>query len=58
MNEDQKKKLDEETHRAITYNLIKSLEIRLKGKATHLVCSDRTTMHNKIVIEYGHAKKE
>ena len=30
----------------------------LGGEVKYLFCSDRTTTHNKIVIEYGHKDKE
>ena len=29
----------------------------LGGEATHWTCCDRTTQHEKIVIEYNHEKK-
>lgn len=29
----------------------------LGGKVTYITCSDKTTTHQKIVIEYGHQKK-
>lgn len=45
------------TNRVIAKTLIGNLESLLKGKAYHLECSDRTTRHKKIVIEYGHETK-
>ena len=30
----------------------------LGGKVHHFTCCDRTTEHNKIVIEYNHQKKD
>ena len=53
MNEDWKTA----TNRVIAKTLIGNLESLLKGKAYHLECSDRTTRHKKIVIEYGHETK-
>jgi hypothetical protein len=29
----------------------------LGGKVTYITCSDKTTTHQRIVIEYGHQKK-
>jgi|SaaInlV_120m_DNA_3_1039746.scaffolds.fasta_scaffold04890_3 hypothetical protein len=29
----------------------------LGGKVTHCICTDKTTTHKKIIIEYGHQKK-
>ena len=29
----------------------------LGGEAKHYICSDKTTTHEKIVIEYNHEKK-
>ena len=29
----------------------------LGGEAKHYICVDRTTTHQKIVIEYGHQQK-
>ena len=34
-----------------------AFEELLDGKAHYVECSDRTTYHNKIVIEYNHTKK-
>ena len=41
----------------IVNNLVKKIEELLDGKAHYLECSDRTTYHNKIVIEYNHKQK-
>ena len=41
----------------IVNNLVKKIEELLDGKAHYVECSDRTTYHNKIVIEYNHNKK-
>ena len=45
------------TNRNIAKTLIENLENLLGGKATHHICVDRTTEHEKIVIEYNHKKK-
>jgi len=45
------------TNRTIAKTLIQNLENLLGGKATHHICVDRTTEHEKIVIEYNHKKK-
>lgn len=47
----------EETNKVIAANLIESLEKLLGGKAKHYTCCDRTTQHEKIVIEYNHGAK-
>jgi len=47
----------EVTNKAIADNLVKSIEQLLGGKAKHYTCCDRTTQHEKIVIEYNHQKK-
>ena len=43
---------EEETNRVIAKDLIENVEKLLCGKAHYLECSDRTTYHKKIVIEY------
>ncbi len=48
---------EEETNRIIAKNLVESIEKLLNGKATYVTCCDRTTEHQKIVIEYNHTKK-
>tara|TARA_B100002019_G_scaffold287440_1_gene299437 strand:- start:262 stop:435 length:174 start_codon:yes stop_codon:yes gene_type:complete len=48
---------EEETNRVIAKNLVESIEKLLNGKATYVTCCDRTTEHQKIVIEYNHTKK-
>jgi|TARA_Y100000289_G_scaffold42277_1_gene41957 hypothetical protein len=53
-----KEEWEKATNRVIAANLIESLEKLLEGQAKHYVCSDKTTMHEKIVIEYGHKRKE
>ena len=42
----------------IAKNLVEKIEELLEGKAHYVECSDRTTYHNKIVIEYNHQKKK
>ena len=41
----------------IAKNLVERIEELLDGKAHYVECCDRTTQHNKIVIEYNHTKK-
>ena len=41
----------------IAKNLVTKIEELLDGKAHYIECSDRTTYHKKIVIEYDHEKK-
>ena len=41
----------------IAKNLVEKIEELLDGKAHYVECCDRTTQHNKIVIEYNHANK-
>jgi len=48
---------EEETNRVIAKDLIENVEKLLCGKAHYLECSDRTTYHKKIVIEYDHENK-
>lgn len=46
-----------ETKLNIAKNLVEKIEELLDGKAHYIECSDRTTYHNKIVIEYNHTNK-
>ena len=41
----------------IVENLVKRIEELLGGEAKHYYVSDRTTKHEKIVIEYNHETK-
>ena len=41
----------------IAKNLVEKIEDLLDGKAHYVECSDRTTYHKKIVIEYDHEQK-
>ena len=55
-----KKKLmtgSKETKLNIAKNLVEKIEELLDGKAHYYICCDRTTEHEKIVIEYNHQKK-
>ena len=45
------------TNKQIADNLVEKIEELLDGKAHYLECSDRTTYHQKIVIEYNHTNK-
>ena len=48
---------EEPTKLNIAKNLVEKIEELLDGKAHYVECSDRTTYHNKIVIEYNHKNK-
>ena len=48
---------NKETKLNIAKNLVEKIEELLDGKATYVTCCDRTTQHEKIVIEYNHTKK-
>ena len=48
---------DNVTKMNIARNLVKKIEELLDGKAHYFDCSDRTTFHQKIVIEYNHSTK-
>ena len=41
----------------IVENLVKKIEDLLGGEAKHYYVSDKTTKHEKIVIEYNHETK-
>ena len=41
----------------IAKNLVEKIEELLDGKAHYVDCSDRTTFHQKIVIEFNHENK-
>ena len=45
------------TNKQIADNLVEKIEELLDGKAHYLECSDRTTYHQKIVIEFNHTNK-
>jgi len=45
------------TKENIAKNLVEKIEELLEGKAHYFECSDRTTYHKKIVIEYNHTNK-
>ena len=47
----------EATNKVIAENLIEQVAELLGGEAKHYYVSDRTTQHEKIVIEYNHKKK-
>ena len=48
----------EETNKGIANNLVDSIANLLNAKSVrHFYCSDKTTTHEKIVIEYNHEKK-
>ncbi|QPB08446.1 hypothetical protein [Synechococcus phage S-H9-2] len=47
----------EATNKAIAANLVSSIEQLLGGTASHYYVSDRTTKHEKIVIEFNHENK-
>jgi len=41
----------------IAKNLVEKIEELLDAKAVYVTCCDRTTEHQKIVIEYNHGAK-
>ena len=43
------------SNKSIADNLIKSVAELLDGDVKHYTCCDRTTQHEKIVIEYNHS---
>ncbi len=45
------------TNRVIAENLIEQVAELLGGTAKHYTCCDRTTEHEKFVIEFNHTKK-
>ena len=45
------------TNMNIARNLVEKIEELLDGKAHYFECSDRTTYHQKIVIEFNHTNK-
>ena len=45
------------TNMNIAKNLVEKIEELLDGKAHYFECSDRTTYHQKIVIEFNHTNK-
>ena len=45
------------TNENIAKNLVEKIEELLDAKAVYVTCCDRTTEHQKIVIEYNHKKK-
>ena len=48
---------DNVTKLNIVKNLVEKIEELLGGEAHYIECSDRTTYHKKIVIEYDHQNK-
>ena len=46
------------SNKSIADNLVKSVAELLDADVKHYICSDRTTFHEKIVIEYNHSKKD
>ena len=46
-----------ETKLNIAKNLVEKIEELLDGEAHYFECSDRTTYHQKIVIEFNHSSK-
>ena len=48
---------DNVTKLNISKNLVEKIEGLLDGKTHHFYVSDRTTKHEKIVIEFNHENK-
>lgn len=53
----EKPKWREATNKVIASNLVENLEKLLDGEAKHYFCSNKTTTHEKIVIEYNYKNK-
>jgi hypothetical protein len=49
--------MDEGFKKYITQYQLHNVVNLLGGELKHYVCSDKTTTHEKIVIEYNHNKK-
>mgnify|MGYP001172162466 CR=1 FL=1 len=53
---------DQVTNKVINETIAKSLLSQagelLGGEVKYIVCTDRTTEHRKVVIEYNHKQKE
>lgn len=49
--------IDEDFKKWNVQNQIDNICKILGGEAKHYICCDRTTKHEKIVIEYNHQKK-
>jgi len=45
------------TNMNVANNLVKKIEELLGGTSKHYICCDKTTQHEKIVIEYNYTKK-
>ena len=46
------------TNQNIANNLLKSVGQLLNAEVKHYTCSDKTTQHEKYVIEYNHSRKD
>ena len=57
VREENEEKWRKATNKQIADNLVEKIEELLDGKAYHYYVSDRTTQHEKIVIEYNHTNK-
>ena len=49
--------MDEGFKKFIVEHQLENVRNVLDGELKHYVCSDKTTTHEKIVIEYNHKKK-
>jgi len=49
--------MDEGFKKFIVDTQLENVRNVLNGELKHYVCSDKTTTHEKIVIEYNHKKK-
>ena len=58
VREENEEKWRKATNKNIVDNLVEKIEELLDGKAHHYYVSDRTTKHEKIVIEYNYQKKD
>ena len=57
VREENEEKWRKATNKVIVENLLEKIEELLDAKITHLICCDKKTQHEKIVIEYNHGNK-
>ena len=55
---EEKEQWREKTNLVIAKNLMEQVAELLGGEVKYYFCSDRTTLHHKFVIEYGHQQKD
>ena len=55
---EEKEQWREKTNLVIAKNLMEQVAELLGSEVKYYFCSDRTTLHHKFVIEYGHQQKD